>query len=76
MEMLMARAEQERSGLERELRAMRCTASEAAQHLHAAEEELQVSPAPVASSAKQAWCILGGQAASSGLPLRIAACSR
>lgn len=47
MEMLMARAEAERSGLERELRAMRCTASEAAQHLHAAEEGLRVSPVPV-----------------------------
>ena len=50
MEMLMARAEQERSGLERELRAMRYTASEAASHLHLAEEELRVSPCT--------WCIL------------------
>ena len=42
MEMLMARAEAERAALERELRAMRCTASEAASHLHIAEEELRV----------------------------------
>ena len=44
MEMLMARAEAERAALERELRAMRCTASEAASHLHIAEEELRVCP--------------------------------
>ena len=44
MEMLMARAEAERAALERELRAMRCTASEAASHLHLAEEELRVRP--------------------------------
>ena len=44
MEMLMARAEAERGALERELRAMRCTASEAASHLHLAEEGLRVSP--------------------------------
>ena len=43
MEMLMARAEAERGALERELRAMRCTASEAASHLHLAEEGLRVS---------------------------------
>ena len=43
MEMLMARAEAERCALERELRAMRCTASEAASHLHLAEEGLRVS---------------------------------
>lgn len=42
MEMLMARAEAERGALERELRAMRCTASEAASHLHLAEEGLRV----------------------------------
>lgn len=44
MEMLMARAEQERSALDRELRAMRSTASEASSHLRIAEEELRVSP--------------------------------
>ena len=44
MEMLMARAEAERGALERELRAMRCTASEAASHLHLAEEGLRVRP--------------------------------
>ena len=44
MEMLMSRAEQERVALERELRAMRATAGEAASHLHLAEEELRVTP--------------------------------
>ena len=44
MEMLMARAEAERAALERELRAMRCTASEAASHLQIAGEELRVPP--------------------------------
>ena len=43
MEMLMARAEQERVALERELRAMRATAGEAASHLHLAEAELRVN---------------------------------
>lgn len=42
MEMLMARAEQERGALERELRAMRGNASEAASHLHIAQAELRV----------------------------------
>ena len=75
MEMLMARAEQERGSLERELRAMRCTVSEAASHLHLAEEELRVRPAPFASPAKHAWFSLGGQAVPSDFPLHVAACS-
>ena len=52
MEMLMARAEAERGALERELRAMRCTASEAASHLHLAEEGLRVSPCACRTSSK------------------------
>ncbi len=44
MEMLMSRAEQDRVALERELRAMRATAGEAALHLHLAEEGLRVTP--------------------------------
>ena len=58
MEMLMARAEAERGALERELRAMRCTASEAASHLHLAEEGLRVSLLhPVRHGMPYACCI-------------------
>ena len=50
MEMLMARAEQERSALDRELRAMRSTASEASSHLRMARGGAAGEPLLVTSS--------------------------
>jgi hypothetical protein len=47
MELLMARADEERRALEREVRTMRSTASEAASQLLLAEEELSVRFPPV-----------------------------